>query len=447
MSDPQPRDHPTQDPPPRPAWWSAAGGWLRQNLLQLPTLLVGVATLLGVSTLSSRMSTSELLLNQIENLQEDESLPRNMSILAIEHTLSSRSPLEGVHHDLLLTHVLGEVLMHDKAKGGLLGENGEAGRQRLAQIHRILLASIRDLNPRCAEGFATLADASAGPGREPDFSSSSREESDPSQRLARVIASPACRQAAALGFWTGWWPGKGAHDEVLRTSVQRLAEITPTAAASAQLPLSSLIASSPVENEPGGEAIDLAGLSEDEIRSASEIVAGAVVLDQQKRMVAEKHGKLPDLPHVFIHYDDRALEQPLQAVARQLSRQGYFIDRTLRYVAPDARACAKRSQVKLFHEGDRPVAEALLAAANQAVSALGAAESGADTAVSDEVKAVLKELLAKGLWAIDADVPGHPPGGILDLSTESLASKVPRGQLELWLISQGQGCTVRAGSG
>jgi hypothetical protein len=419
MSDPLP-----QDPPPR-AWWAAAGGWLRQNLLQLPTLLVGVATLLGVSTLSSRMSTSEMLLNQIENLQKDESLPRNMSILAIEHTLSSRSPLEGVHHDLLLTHVLGEVLMHDKAKGGLLGENGEAGRQRLAQIHRILLASIRDLNPRCAAGFATLADASAGPGHELDFRSS-RDEVDPSERLARVIASPACRQAAALGFWTGWWPGKAAHDEVLRTSVQRLAAITPTAPAAAQLPLSSLITTSPVANQAGGEAIDLEGLSEDEIRSASEIVAGAVVLDQQKRMVAEKHGKLPDLPHVFIHYDDRALEQPLQAVARQLSGRGFFVDRTLRYVAPDAKACAQRSQVKLFHEGDRPVAEALVAALAEAlVAAANQAESDAGQAVP------------KAVWAIDPANPQDPPAGIADLSTWSLASKVPRGQLELWLISQG----------
>lgn len=416
MSDPLPQAPPPPDPPPRP-WWAAAGGWLRQNLLQLPTLLVGLATLLGVSTLSSRMSTSEMLLNQIENLQEDESLPRNMSILAIEHTLSSRSPLEGVHHDLLLTHVLGEVLMHDKAKGGLLGENGEASRQRLAQIHRILLASIRDLNPRCAAGFATLADASAGPGRELDFRSST-DEVDPSERLARVIASPACRQAAALGFWTGWWPGKAAHDEVLRTSVQRLAEITPTAPAAAQLPLSSLITTSPVANQVGGEAIDLERLSEDEIRSASEIVAGAVVLDQQKRMVAEKHGKLPDLPHVFIHYDDRALEQPLRDLARRLSEQGFFVDRTLRYVAPDAKACAQRSQVKLFHEGDRRVAEALVSAANQAVSA-------ADTDVP------------KAVWAIDADDPQDPTTGITDLSTWSLASKVPRGQLELWLISRG----------
>ncbi len=168
MADPASPDPATPDPAPpeptspqaKPGWWANARGWLRQYLPQLPTLVVALATLLGVSTLSTRMSTSEMLLAQIDNLKQEDSLPRNMSILAIEHTLASRSPVEGVHHDLLLTHVLGEVLMHDKARGDLLGENSEAGIQRRGQIQRILLASIRDLNPRCAHGFTNLGDAS-----------------------------------------------------------------------------------------------------------------------------------------------------------------------------------------------------------------------------------------------------------------------------------------------
>jgi hypothetical protein len=401
-------------------WWTNVRDWLRQNLLQLPTLGVGLATLLGVSTLSTRMSTSELLIAQIDNLKEVDSLPRNMSILAIEHTLSSRSPMEGVHHELLLTHVLGEVLMHDKAKGDLLGENSEAGRQRLAQIHRILLASIRGLNPRCANGFASLADASSGHQQSLEFVSSSEQAGD-GRRLADVIASPACRNAAVLGLWTGWWPGKAAHDEVLRTSVQRLAEITPTGTGDFQLPLSSQITTSPIESEAGAATngdgaagIDLERMSQDEIRVASEIVAGAVVLDQQKRMVAERHGKLPGLPHVFIHYDAPEAVEPLTAVAERLSGSGaYFVERTLRHVPSNDKACAASSQVKFFHKADRELAGNLVAAANTNIDAQRRTD-----------------------WSIDAST------GLTDLSKWSLAAKVPRGRLELWLISEGPSCRL-----
>lgn len=419
------------DPDPGPeaaatGWWANARGWLRQNLLQLPTLVVGVATLLGVSTLSTRMSTSQMLIAQIDNLKEDDSLPRNMSILAIEHTLSSRSPVEGVHHALLLTHVLGEVLMHDKAKGGLLGENSEASRQRLAQIHRILLASIRDLNPRCADRFATLADASSRQQRPLQFvSSSDGDQASDGRRLADVIASPHCRNAAALGVWSWWWPGKAAHDEVLRTSVQRLAEITPTGAGDSQLPLSSQITTSPIESKAGAatagdgaSGIDLERMRQDEIRAASEIVAGAVVLDQQKRMVSERHGKLPNLPHVFIHYDDPQALEPLKTLAERLSGSGaYFVDRTLRHVPAGARACAPSSQVKFFHQDDREAAEHLVAAAN----------TGSDAGRPND-------------WSIDAST------GLIDLSNWSLAAKVPRGQLELWLISNGSSCRPSTGA-
>jgi hypothetical protein len=422
MSDPVAPDPPPPEPAPQKTgtgWWANTRGWLRQNLLQLPTLMVGLATLLGVSTLSTRMSTSELLIAQIDNLKEDDSLPRNMSILAIEHTLSSRSPVEGVHHELLLTHVLGEVLMHDKAKGDLLGENSEAGRQRLAQIHRILLASIRDLNPRCADRFATLADASSGHQQSLEFVSSSSNQAGDGRRLADVIASPACRNAAALGVWTGWWPGKAAHDEVLRTSVQRLAEITPTGADDFQLPLSSQITTSPIESEAGAATagdgaagIDLERMSQEDIRAASEIVAGAVVLDQQKRMVSERHGKLPGLPHVFIHYDDPQAVEPLKTLAKRLSGSGaYFVDRTLRHVPPNAKACAPSSQVKFFHQADRELAEDLVAAANSDIEAQRRTD-----------------------WSLDAST------GLTDLSNWSLAAKVPRGQLELWLISDGPSC-------
>ncbi|MEO1002664.1 MAG: hypothetical protein AAFX65_06075 [Cyanobacteria bacterium J06638_7] len=436
MADPASPDPASPDPAPpepmppqaKPGWWANTRGWLRQYLPQLPTLVVALATLLGVSTLSTRMSTSEMLLAQIDNLKEEDSLPRNMSILAIEHTLASRSPVEGVHHDLLLTHVLGEVLMHDKARGDLLGEDSEAGIQRRGQIQRILLASIRDLNPRCAHGFTNLGDASGSKhegqaGLQFNSSSSGTHGATPRQPLSEVVSSPACRHAAALGVWTGWWPGKASRDEVLRTSVQRLAEITPEVSGDSQLPLSSQITTSPIESRAGAASagasgIDLERLSQEQIRSASEIVAGAVALDQQKRMVSERHGKLPGLPHVFIHYDDKAVVNgPLRAVAEGLSQSGeYFVDRTLRHVPPTARACAPSSQVKFFHQADRELAEDLVAAAN---------------AVHD---------LPPDGWTIEAR------SGLIDLSNWSLAAKVPRGQLELWLISNGSSCRPSTGA-
>lgn len=396
-------------------WWAGVGAWLRQNLLQLPTLVVGFATLMGVSTLSSRMSTSEMLLQQIENLKKTESLSRNMSILAIEHTLSSRSPVEGVHHELLLIHVLGEVLIYDKAEGNLLGDSSDAGRQRLAHVHRILLASIRALNPRCAEGFAALADASSGEGTELSFLSST-ESTDPAQKLTALIASRACRYAAALGFYTGWWPGKAPYDELLTTSVQQLAQISAISPANTQQPLSSRIESAASGKK--GEEINLNLLSEEQIRSASEIVASAVVSEQQKRAVAEKHGKPPDLPHIFIHYDNLDLTKSMQSLAQQLSGEQLFVDRTLRYVAPSAKACASQSQVKLFHKGDQEVAEALGTAAIQAISKVG--------------KPLLGQVILN-----DKNYPKDTAIGITDLSSLSLASKVPRGQLELWVISKG----------
>jgi hypothetical protein len=366
------------------------------------------------------MSTSEMLLKQIENLKNAESLSRNMSILAIEHTLSSRSPVEGVQHELLLIHVLGEVLIYDKAKGNLLGETSEAGRQRLAHIHRILSASILALNPRCGEGFAALADAGE---KNLEFLSS-EDSTDPAKKLADLIANPACRNAAALGFYTGWWPGKSHYDELLRTAVQQLAQISAIAPASTQQPLSSRIETAASGKK--GEEIDLNRLNEDEIRSASEIVASAVVSDQQKRVVAEKYGKPPDLPHVFIHYDNLGLLEPIQQLAKELSRQQFFVDRTLRYVAPEAKACASQSQVKLFHKGDLDVGEALAKAARKAIY-------HEDQPLLEKVRSIEQK------YSNDTALE------LTDLSAWSLASKVPRGQLELWVISQGCAGGSRAG--
>ncbi len=254
-------------------------------------------------------------------------------------------------------------------------------------------------------------------------SSSSTHGASPRQPLSEVVASPACRHAAALGVWTGWWPGKASRAEVLRTSVQRLAEITPTISGESQLPLSSQITTSAIERRAGAASagasgIDLERLSQEQIRSASEIVAGAVALDQQKRMVSERHGKLPGLPHVFIHYDDPEAVKPLQTLAERLSGSGaYFVDRTLRHVPPTARACAPSSQVKFFHQADRELATQLLIAANS-----GSGNGRPDT------------------WTID------DKAGLIDLSNWSLAAKVPRGQLELWLISDGPSCRPSTGA-
>jgi hypothetical protein len=338
-----------------------------------------------------------------------------------------------VQHELLLIHVLGEVLIYDKAGGIMLGETSESGRLRWAHIHRILLASIRALNPSCGDGFAALADADPNSSGNLEFLSSkdtkntAKSPSDPTKRLADLIASPACRNAAALGVYTGWWPGKAPYDELLHTAVQQLAEISEISPANTQQPLSSLI-----QSESSGvnkKAIDLDQLSEEQIRSASEVVASLVVSDQQKRAVAEQHGKPLDLPHVFIHYDNNVHLGQIQNLAKQLSEHQYFVDRTLRYVSPTAKSCASRSQVKLFHKGDLDIGSALEQDARialfQSYQSFLQSVRGIDRKYSKN-----SPLKVTGLSALK----------ITDLSAWSLASKVPRGQLELWVISK-EGCT------
>jgi hypothetical protein len=142
-----------------------------------------------------------------------------------------------------------------------------------------------------------------------------------------------------------------------------------------------------------------------------------VVLDQQKRMVAERHGKLPGLPHVFIHYDDPEAVEPLTAVAERLSGSGdYFVERTLRHVPSNDKACATSSQVKFFHKVDEELARNLVAAANKSIDPQRRTD-----------------------WSIDASTR------LTDLSKWSLAAKVPRGRLELWLISDGPSCQLSSG--
>jgi len=87
-----------------------------------------------------------MLAKQIDNLKHAEDIQRSVSILAIEHTLPSRSPIEGVNHEMPLSRVLDEVLLYDRAKGNLLIKKNDSGRQRLAHIHRIMLALVRGLN-------------------------------------------------------------------------------------------------------------------------------------------------------------------------------------------------------------------------------------------------------------------------------------------------------------
>jgi hypothetical protein len=395
--------------------------WFRQNILQLPSLLVGILTLLGVSSLSSRMSTSEMLVKQIDNLKHVEDIQRNVSILAIEHTLSSRSPIEGVKHEMLLSRVLGEVLLYDRAKGNLLIEKNDSGRQRLAHIHRIMLALVRGLNKECGEGFDRLSDA----GEHLVFQPTSNKK-DPGKSLHDVIKKPECRYASALGLWNWWWPGKASHDELLRTAVQQLAEINTSSSARSEQPLSSRITNSGLQGLAGEGAIQRNELSQEDVIAASEIVATAVVRDQQKQLVSERHGKPPDQPHVFIHYDSKELEKPLTEVAQILAINGYFVDLSLRYVASSTKACASHSQVKLFHDADRGTAEALVKVTNSITANPGTK--------------------ASTTWPRSWVINGSKEwGGITDLSGWSLSSKVPRGQLELWLIDRGGRCKQARG--
>ncbi len=385
--------------------WPRLLGWMRQNWLQVPTLAVGLLTLLGVSTLNSRMSTSEMLVQQIENLKKSDDIHRNVSILAIEHTLSSRSPVEGVHHDLLLIRVLNEILRYDKAAGLLVGEKSEASRQRVAHIHRILREKLVELNPACARRFDALADA----GSRLEFESSDAVVS-PEAGLQGLIASGECRSAAALGVLPVWWPGKATHDTVLRTSVLSLAEIQGTTAAEEQKPLSSQITrleDDAAAGEPG--SLDVTQLSGDALATATQIVTAAVVSDERKKVVAQKWGKAPEAQHVFLHYDNRSDFAAVKKLAQELSQQGYFVEKTIRLVPPEDRACAARSQVKYFHEEDRDEARKLLQKTNELVP---------------KPKRI----------RLDGE------RGLTDLSNWTLSAKVPRGQLELWWIASGDRC-------
>ena len=386
--------------------------WLRQYWPQLPTLVVALLTLLGVSTLNSRMGTSEMLVKQIEHLKNSDDIHRNVSILAIEHTLSSRSPVEGVHHDLLLIRVLTEILRHDKAQGLLLAGNSEASQQRIAHIHRILREKLVELNPACARRFDALADA----GSSLDFQSSDSAGS-PEEGLSGVITSGECRHATAFGVWPLWWPGKDTHDTVLRTSVLSLAEIPGTAADGAQNPTSSGITE--IERAAGPGSLDVDDLSEDSRESASEILAAAVVSDERKKVVAQKWGKAAEAQHVFLHYDVRDDFEKVKTLAQGLSQKGYFVEKTIRLVPPGERACAARSQVKYFHEEDRDEAEKLRVAANALVRP------------------------AQGDRAADPPPAGWPiteGEGLTDLSNWTLSAKVPRGQMELWWVAAGGDC-------
>ncbi len=145
--------------------------------------------------------------------------------------------------------------------------------------------------------------------------------------------------------------------------------------------------------------------------AASEIVATSVVRDQQKQRVSERHGKPPDQPHVFIHYDSKELEKPLTEVAQILAINGYFVDLSLRYVASSTKACPSHSQVKVTNS----------------ITANPGTKAGTTWPRS---------------WVI---IGSKEWGGITDLSGWSLSSKVPRGQLELWLIDRGGRCKQARG--
>ncbi len=61
-------------------------------------------------------SHSALFVKQSENLKKAVDIHRNMSILAIEPILSTRSRVEMVRHELLVTRVLGEVLCTTRSR-------------------------------------------------------------------------------------------------------------------------------------------------------------------------------------------------------------------------------------------------------------------------------------------------------------------------------------------
>ena len=413
----------------------AVGKWFRSNLLQLPTLLVAVITLLGVNSLSSRLSTSELIASQIKNLKEARDIDRNLSILAIEHSLSSRSPVEWVHHTLLLNRLLAELHHNDQIKGLPLAEARGLSRQRLDHVVRIMKETIDDLNPACGERLSSLHDASED--QKPELNFETVEDSR--TRINEVAKSPDCQRASLLGFWRGPWPGRAVNDELLTSAVSSYLAIdqpyNPNTSAlgdaggSPSLVIEDLSTNKKVRGQDN--EVDLNKLSPQQKEDASAALNSAALRDRQKNSVARRNNLSSSLPHVFIHYNDRDSVGEVKAMANQIADHNhpsrtssveskFFVDKTLKLIKPLSQLedCANGSYitngsyVKYFHATDRPAAEAL--------------------------RKVADEMRSNGVGKNDLlPLKSADRGGLVDLSRWKLSAKVPRGQLELWLMGTG----------
>ena len=172
-----------------------------------------------------------------------------------------------------------------------------------------------------------------------------------------------------------------------------------------------------------GDEVDLSTLTPRQKQAASALLNSAVRRDQQKNSVAERNNLSSSLPHVFIHYNHRADDGAVKEMARRIADHSsrpsaaskFFVDKTLRFITPRPEACANGSHVKYFHAEDAPAAAALLEVANG--------------------------LLAEGLGKGDLQpLQPLPDVGLVDLSRWKLSAKVPRGQLELWLMDRRQPC-------
>lgn len=134
-----------------------------------------------------------------------------------------------------------------------------------------------------------------------------------------------------------------------------------------------------------------------ELATAAEAVSG-VAEDAKNDKVA------------YLHYDELSLEAGMQQLKGRLETSGWFVTNAIELIEPDAFNCSVSSDIRFFHDDDEALAREL----REQVSA------AAITAIAPHVSTVR----------------------LIDLSNWEKASLVPKRQLELWIVANGDDCAT-----
>lgn len=111
---------------------------------------------------------------------------------------------------------------------------------------------------------------------------------------------------------------------------------------------------------------------------------------------------------VYLHYDASNLGSEMEQLKADLENQNWFVTSSIELIEPDAFNCSLRSDIRFFHEDDEELARQLKAQVeNTAISNLG---------------------------------PHVDNIRLIDLSNWEKANLVPNGQLELWIVANGNTC-------